>query len=289
MPDGIGILSVVPYAGTDFETAFEAGFNVANITYRNSQHSLGHGAGDLSNGLQALLDDQQVTLIVAVGGLVSELAADRSTKAYISLVGGAPQNPGMHFRGRVNLGSVGDNQMRRTHLNNRTIHDIPFNRHCLLSNPLTGFSAQEQTGGGIAWGRVEPADIRKDDTVLQVRHKFANAFAQIGTTNMRAVVVSADSWYTKHKNELVSAANQWVDQAGTSRRVSYPFQEYRSAQPVPRKACFCGPSILEAYNHVGRLAAHVLVGGGAPGNLQKPCTHLAASGQEDAADNEPRP
>jgi hypothetical protein len=273
---GIGILSTVPYTGTAYATAFDQGFNMANVPYRKVQDNCGYDANSLNTALQNLIGDGSVTLIVAVGGLATEVAATNSSKDYISLVGTAPASPGAHSKGRVSLGSVGYNQQRRTHLHNNPFN-IPFDQHCLLSNDNSAMSGDERSnsgGGGIRWGQVQPIQIGKSDTPQHRQQKYANAFNQVGSS-MRAVIISADPYFKFTSNELVTAADTWVTVAGTTRRVCYPFQEYGNDSPTANKTSLCGPSIVQGYNYVGQLAAHTLDSNRPkPGNLPQACNDI---------------
>jgi hypothetical protein len=245
------------------------------VAYRNLQDNRGYGG--LTTGLNQLLADNSVTLIVAAGGLISELAAGPSTKDYIGLVGTPPAGPGGHFKGRVDLQSVASNHARRTHLHN--VHNIAFADQCLYSNTFSAMSVQERrpTGGGTGtpWGYIASVSISEADTPAQRQQKYANAFTAI-PANISAVIISADPYFNYTGNELVQAANTWVNVAGTSRRVCYPLQEYLNvapSAPAAGKTCICGPHILQACNYLGQWAAHVIAGNPAPGNLpQPPCS-----------------
>jgi len=268
---GIGVLSTIPWA--PFAASFDQGLNLPAVVYRNLQDGLGYGG--LANGLNHLVADGSVTLIVAAGGLVTELAATNSTKDYIGLVGAPPAASGRYSKGRVDLHSVANDHMHRTHL--QTAHNIPFNAQCLFSNSMSAMSGQERgpagAGAGTPWGYIANIQISEADTPAQRQQKYANAFTAI-PANIRATIISADPFFNRYSSELVQAANTWVNAAGTSRRVCYPLQEYLNTAPNPAagKTCICGPFIQQAYNYLGQLAAHVIqpVGHPAPGNLPQP-------------------
>jgi hypothetical protein len=266
---GIGILSTVPYQGTPFETAFDNGLNMAAVTHRNYQDNLGYNGGSLNEGLSFLNSDPLVTLIIAVGGLVTELAAASASKQYISLVGAGSREAGEHFEGRVSLGSVGTNHARRARL--LASHGIPFNRQCLLSNDFSAMKRDERRGtgggGGVAWGEVVRIQISEDDLPAERQAKYQGAFGSVSGT-MRAVIISADPYFRFSSNELVAEANNWVSAAG-NRRVCYPFQEYGNDGPTATKTSLYGPSLEQGYEYLGLLAAHIIdnVNNPAPGSL----------------------
>jgi hypothetical protein len=280
---GIGILSTLPYnvspLGIALKTAFEQGLSsLSGITYNRSNVNLGYSISSLTNGLHNLINDTSVTLIVACGGLVSEMVAATSSKDYISLVGSPPAAPGTHFKGRVDLQSADSNHTRRIHL--RDTHGIQFADQCILSNDFSAMSAKERlpTGGGTQWGHVRPIKVSEADADPAARQqKYVDAFNAI-PGSIRAVIISADPYFNFTSHELVHAANNWVN-AAPNRRVCYPLQEYGNAVPAPTpgRTCLCGPSLVEAYQYLGRLAANVIAPGGhrpSPGNLPQPCVDI---------------
>jgi hypothetical protein len=270
---GIGILSPVPYTAP-FQTAFDQGLNMPGVSHRNLQVDLGYAG--LAGGLALLLADGAVDLIAAVGGMRTEQATTNwNMRNYISLVGRPAGGAGGHFKGRVDLGSVANNNARRIHLKNG--HGIPFNQQALLSNSTSAMSGPERlpTAPGIPWPHIEALDLDEtDNTSAGRRQKYVNAFSAI-PVNIKAIVISADPFYKKWSNELVFWANQWVV-AGPSRRICYPFQEYQSDSPQPGLTCLYGPRLVEAYGFLGQLAAHAISSDGhpAPGQLPQYCNHV---------------
>jgi hypothetical protein len=133
---GIGILSSLPYVR--FATYFDQGLNLPSVAYRNLQVNLGYSISKLNNGLNQLLGDNNVTLIVSCGGLITELIAANSKVNYIALVGSTPTSLGRNYKGHVDLESRANNQARRVHLQNQ--HGIGFQNQCLLSNDFSAMS-----------------------------------------------------------------------------------------------------------------------------------------------------
>jgi hypothetical protein len=67
---------------------------------------------------------------------------------------------------------------------------------------------------------------------------------------MKAIVVSADPFFTETMNKLVDAANR------TGEHVCCPLQDYSDAPPAPTagKTTLFGPSLKSSYKLLGRLA-----------------------------------
>jgi hypothetical protein len=265
---GIGFLSSLQFTGTPLAQAFDRGLGMAGV-YRNTQDRLGYDAARYSSALATLNGDGQVTLIAAAGGIVSELPATaQPQKDTISLVGGTiagSVNPGGRFRRRLSLESVASNPQRIAHLA-RTFHIQP-NQICLLANPNSKMAASER--GPFA--TVRSADIKATSTPAEITSQYTNAFANLST---RAVIVSADPWFFQTGSELVRIANQWVT-ADPARRVCYPLQEYEGHGPARNQTTLCGPSILQAYEFLGQLAAHVIdPSKPSPGNPPQVCRDI---------------
>ena len=94
-PQGIGVLSSIPFNNTRLQTAFEAGLASRGIYFNirdGNGMGLGYDPGVLQNNLQILNSDGNVGLIVAVGGSITHAAAMQSVGGavlpFISMVGG---------------------------------------------------------------------------------------------------------------------------------------------------------------------------------------------------------
>jgi hypothetical protein len=266
---GIGILSGIPFTNTPYQQAFENGLGSTPL-YPNPQQRLGYNAARFNAGLTTLNADTQVTLIIAVGGIVAELPATHPNpqKDTISLVGGTlpgSANPGGHFHGRISLESVNTNVRRFVHL--LQTFGIQHGEICLLSNPNSAMAGQERGG----FTQSVTASIDEATTGPQATTAYTNAFGQIGAT-IKAVIVSADPWFKQMSNLLVPIANNW---ATAGKRVCYPLQEYANDAPKTGQTILYGPSLLGAYNLLGQLAAHVInPASPAPGQLQQVCRDI---------------
>ncbi|TMJ22237.1 MAG: hypothetical protein E6G96_19960 [Alphaproteobacteria bacterium] len=218
-------------------------------------------------------DTAHIGLIVAVGGVgAATVALNNATTPWIALIGGAPasfpSSPLSFFKGAVSLESYTYNAQRRAHLtapHARGGKGIPLQNICLLYNPNSACSATEAHDWPAQSPKVS-AGINQHG--LNDPITLWNAATQTGAfdtipANVQAVVVSADPFFQDNKNPLVTAANNWVGQAGTNRLVCYPMPEYKTAQPnpTPRKRIFHGPSLEKAYTELGRRAASFMRNG----------------------------
>lgn len=271
---GIGVISSIPFTGTPIELAFDQGLNIPGL-HRNPQDDLGYDATALNAAMAVLDGDSQVTLIVAVGGIVTEQAAVNHTgKDVISLVGGVISGsppPGTGgFRDRVSLESFNSNARRIAHLAQR---GITLPNICLLYNPNSKMSDEERSGH--AWGQPEPARIGK--TTTNRPEVYMEAFNHI---TKQGIIVSADPWFYRTRMELVEKANDWLAH-DPARRICYPLQDYENAAPTRSQTSVCGPSLLAAYEVLGKLAAHYIAGGPKPPLtlVQPPCRALEESSQ----------
>jgi hypothetical protein len=248
----VGILSGIPFTNTSYQRAFERGLGSTPL-YLNPEERLGYSAASFNAALARLNNIAQLNLIIAIGGIVAELPATANMrKNTISLVGGAIQgsaNPGGRFHGRINLESFHTNPARFNHL--RTTFGIQRQEICLLANPNSAMASTEHGGG---FGQVVHAPIDETTTMQQALTAYTRALAGIDQ-NRRAVIVSADPWFTQTRAALVQAANNW---AVEGKRVCYPLQEYGDASPNRGRTTLYGPSLDDAYFKLGQLAANLI-------------------------------
>ena len=277
---GLGVISSIPFTGTPLEQAFNAGLGAIPGLHRHqNQDNLGFDTAALNAAVGNLNNDNLVTLIVAVGGVVTEQAAVASmrNRDVISLVGGVvpgSPHPSAHgFRDRVNLESFRSNGARIAHLATMGIQPPEI---ALLYNPNSKMTDEEQRGQ--PWRQCVPADIAKTTAPADIARVYDNALASV---TRRAVIVSADPSFFRTSPVLVDRANAWLDQ-DRNRYIVYPLKDYEDARPRRRQTSLCGPRLGGdgAYRRLGQLAAHYLVGTPKPAlNLDQSCSALTGAGE----------
>jgi hypothetical protein len=259
---GIGIMSSIDYSAK-MQKAFEDGIktiiNPLPYIHNPPLDKLGYKAANLAAALATLLGDGQVTLIVTFGGLIACGAAKgNNQKSVISLIGGTLPNytpPSGMFVGCCNLQSFTQDGPRITWLVNNG-HAAAAANVGLLYNPqsvMANDETQSWTGGTTVAannGVANPANFGLD-------------FAQF-PANIQAVVISADPYFNRHRNDLILAANN------STKYICYPLLSYRNLNgvnhPTHNNAVVIGPDLHEdnaqsAYWQMGVMAATVLNGG----------------------------
>jgi hypothetical protein len=256
----VGILSSIDYNGA-MQTSFLAGFNMtANFNIMDDR-----GYGQPLRAAATSLEASGADVIVTFGGLVACNAAKQAVGhiKFISLIGGFP--PGFippvdgNFVGCCNLQSFTQDRARIAWLvgNGKAAnaHNVGllYNSHSVMGP--TEASATNWTGGTVVDavnGWANPANFPQD---------FAGFPA-----NIQAIVVSADPYFHRHRNDLILAAN------GSGKYICYPLRSYRNLngthQPTPGRAVIIGPDLHEtnpissqsAYYQMGVMAATVLGG-----------------------------
>ncbi|MBV9627549.1 MAG: hypothetical protein JO230_05560 [Xanthobacteraceae bacterium] len=246
---GIGIVSSIPYNGTNLQTKFIEGLNMPLLTPQY-QDKLGYNSKKLADAVQDFDSDATVGLIVTFGGIVAWIAAmlNASKTPFISLIGGMPGNfpppPSGTFVGCVNLQSFAQDQNRITHLGTKGFAPAQI---CLLYNPNSSMAAAETTN----WGGAPPVSA---DNGVSDPTKFAADFSNIAEP---AVVISADPYFQHHRNELIKAAN------ASNKYITYPLQVYANnsgTQPTRGKTTLQGPDLDASYKLVGQMASTFLAG-----------------------------
>ena len=255
-PFGIGVIASIPW-DDPYKAAFENGLGMVpnhwNIQDGNGAGLQYENAGYVT-ALTALNNDIAVTLIVTCGGNISTSpAVQNPQKNTITLVGRkTTPNPGGKYLNRISLESVSKNSARKQYLHQTHGHDV--NKICLLSNKNSAMAKDEQTGFGQRF-----IEIEVDGNTPDVDEVYAKAFDDIAKdkNGYTAVIVSADPWFKFTSSDLVSAANDWVA-TDEDLRVCYPVQEYENDNPAPDQTTLFGPSLVDAYDKLGQLAARVL-------------------------------
>jgi hypothetical protein len=236
--------------------AFEDGINNANVTIQYEPNPPSYDMNKLVDAVRGFNDPTRFGLIVTVGGVGAATAAlNKATKVpWLALIGGTlglPAQPSGKFFGGVNLDSYGQNAARIGHLNGPS-HHIPSTAICLLYNPNSTCSATEVA----EWQGVQAVPAWAGDNDA---NKYPQAFGSI-PNSIRVVVISADPYFQQTKEDLIKAANVWID-AGANRRVCYPLQEYANTGHTPPHAgrhTLHGPDLVKAYTKMGTKARNVL-------------------------------
>ena len=218
---------------------------------------------ELYNAISAFDGDDEVGLIVAVGGLVSAHAAWKkiSNTPFLALFGTPPSfNIGSNaqYRGGVNLDLIVKDKDRNAEV--CSLYGITDPKKvCLIWNSKSKMGKPERDNWVTTnhWPMAESAS-RNDDGSIDT------AFANAKSGGALGVVVSGDPFFTSRMDALVRAANS------SGLKVCYPFNIYKKATPPPTSgsAVIVGPDLENAYETVGTMAANILtaasLGGAAP-------------------------
>jgi len=253
------VVSVMTFAGTEFETAFKDGFASAG-TYITPKDNLGYDINNLrTNGVNLVPAN---SLVVAVGGLVAALAADGTTMPYIALTGADFTWSGV-FLGGISLSASKHHMDRLAHLHYNK-NNTPKNaaKTCLLYNGANpNFSNLEKS----AFPYTQATQNIDQTTAGNAANIYATAFNNIdnktnsdgSAANIEAIVVSADAFFTQTKDDLITAAG--------NRYMVYPFNDYRdlgNKKPKHQSSTIHGPkfSLVEVYCKMGVKARLAMSG-----------------------------
>jgi hypothetical protein len=246
---------------TTLKTAFKNGYNDSGGSLTvDFIDNLGYDRPTLRQKFDQLNLDSSIALVVTVGGLIIFKVADnRSTKKFISLVGGQPDSHGNSFLGGVSLQSFKMNALRIDHLD-----ELGFRKQeiGLFQNPNSDMADKERNrwrGGEVRRGGVD-ANGRNDPNT------FANDLT-LFASGIKAIVISADPFFQREKDKLVAAANNVAGSSG--KYFCYPLQDYGGASPAPTpgKATLHGPTLSAPYRLLG-VCASLVINSGTPMNPQ---------------------
>ena len=205
LAQGIGVVSSIPFANTEFENQFLQGANVAAVQSSDGDYDRYR----MATAVQAYNDDPNIGLIVSVGGLgtAMEVLAN-ATKPWIALLGGAPgtfpSSQLTFFQGAVSLESYAYNKHRLKHLTD--------NKHILLQNICLLINPNNSSVSGVErhdWPSQASPPIAVGQYGVNSQNALDHAFDNI-PANVTAVVISGDPYFQDNKNRLVGAANAWV-------------------------------------------------------------------------------
>jgi hypothetical protein len=252
---GIGILSSIDYSAR-MQASFDAGLNMSPLPYiAPPQDGLGYGTSSLNAGLDNLAQDSNVSLIVTFGGLMPCLAAiAHSARPFISLVGGlgAPgfvNPPNNRFLGCISLDSFVLDEVRIAWLHTQGYAAANIG---LLYNSQSVMGPLE----AAAWGGGQTVDaVNGWNNPTHFDQDFDNFGGAI-----TAIVISADPYFQRHREDLIPAANN------SAKYICYPFRGYANRngthQPTRGRAVIIGPDLVAnnqdgAYFLTGAMAAAV--------------------------------
>jgi hypothetical protein len=215
---GIGILSSIDY-NAEMQASFQAGFtSVSALPYiAPVQDHIGYNLGNLNTALNALNTDATLnvnaanSVIVTFGGFVASNAAILGCKfKFVSLVGGTPAIPvpSWPFVGCCNLESFVTNTARINWLSNPANAGnfpngaaFPLANIGLLYNRYSAMAPFETNWRGAGGG---PQIVAADQGVAAPAN-FNLDFNQFSAT-IQAIVISADPYFHRHKDDLIAAA-----------------------------------------------------------------------------------
>ena len=235
-----------------FKTAFENGLKhiLPGMNVDFTRENLGYKQADIEAAVAQLNSNPSVALIATVGGLVTYQAANAvANRPFISLVGARPagDSEGSMFFGGVNLQSFRMNTLRIEYLEEKGFARPEVG---LLLNPNSTMAPREEN----RWKGAKPV---VKGGVNSNGQNDAGAYPgnfRSFPSGIKAIVISADPFFQKTRNELVSAAN------ADGRYIVYPLQNYEEATPPPTagKASLYGPKLRAPYRLLGQCAAIVL-------------------------------
>jgi hypothetical protein len=285
MTVNVGILSSTTFSGAgtigaDFAASFTAGFTAqfgSAPSAATSSPQEANGKYDSSGKLRKQLYDgvdvmcsgaNAANIIVAVGGLVSAHAAVvRAKVPFVVLIGRIPDasdftlGDNEHYCGGIDLHTVHNNMDRRdallTNFNTLAATDI-----WLLYNPNSRMGESEanewRTQGGHAIAAAVPG--------LNDATEFGPAFTRLKNHQAKGIIISADPFFSSHRTELVTAANNAATAAGGSMKICYPSEIFGNKQnsrptatvvPTTGSGISIGPNLLDAYVSLGVKAGAI--------------------------------
>jgi hypothetical protein len=263
----LGILSSVDlqYAAnvSPLATAIGEGYG-SNIPKQDHHHRIppGQVKANRDELLSAGHPGGRCDIIATIGGLWvnSEVNDDNRTDfSFVSLVGNAPASNPTGCLGGVSLDTWKSNSLRRGFL---TIapRNVPLVNIALYQDAISRTRDSVQQYEYDEWNGIAGlGPIYNSTRDFNADLNVAGGVIQ-RDANILALVISASPYFQLHKNELVTAANTWVNAANT-RYVVYPLQIYNDAMPAPQttlaplnRSILYGPDLYQACRVLGFLA-----------------------------------
>ncbi len=230
------------------EAGFVDGKNVA-IEFRWAE-----GRYERLPELAASLVNRPATLIVATGGTMSARAAKAATTTLpvLFLIGMDPVKAGLVASMNRPGGNVTGVTMQTTAILDKRLQLLRYlvpkaETIALLVNPDTdGVQVEIDDIVRVTTERgLQPVVLRAASD-----KDFESAFASAAVLGVRALLVSADPFFTNRRAQLINLASKY------SLPAAYPWREYVESGGLMSY----GPNILAAYRQMGRHAGRVLKG-----------------------------
>ena len=240
----IGVLSAISFDG-ELLKSFEKGLGGTPRIESN----LGYDSKAIDAALDRLKKLPGMKLIVTVGGLVTALRAAAGNQPFISLVGDSDSlTSNKDFRGAVDLESFKRNSARISGQNQFLKGGEEVG---LLSNLNSSMRSDEQAN----WPNknIVTIDVNTGTKSKDLPAIYQGAFSSF-SASVKAVIVSADPFFTQTASDLVKAADAWVKASGG--RVCYPLFEYGDSSPKGKHTKH-GPILLKEFEKLGKKAKHV--------------------------------
>jgi hypothetical protein len=287
-PQFVGIVSSITCSAT-FKTYFEgaATANVANALGANwSKYSdnLGYdfsNTGQLAGAVTAFnvvtAGATAVGLIVTAGGNVAYEAANAfsNTVPFLSLVGTVPANPTVRSLGGVSLESFTHNTERIGYLSSMGVKNISLfcNQNSrMYSAETTAWTALATAFNGAKPGTVNPAPVKA--MLVNGTNSASDYATTISDIPSGGVIVSADPFFGRTRNGLISALNSFVAINKNRNYVCYPLYNFENKggthQPTAGNATLLGPRIEFSIKTLGQMAALALNNATNLGFLKEP-------------------
>lgn len=208
-------------------------------------------------------------LILTVGGLVMAKALAnflynrRWQTPFLMLIGSTPSpTSGLwndpNLIGGVNLDTANQNNLRAQYMleyygqgqTSPTAGFIDVSQICLLYNENSHMGAQES----MAWqfhGRPTLASsVNNQAAYVANPNPFNNDFQNL-PAGTKAVIVSADPFFTSHAADIMQAAMQIIPPIP----ICFPNEQYVTAAGSPQaKSMIYGPNLAKAYTLLGQMA-----------------------------------
>ena len=230
------------------EAGFVDGKNVA-IEFRWAE-----GHYERLPDLAAGLVDRHATLIVATGGMMSARAAKAATTTLpvLFLVGMDPVKAGLVASMNRPGGNVTGVTMQTSAILDKRLQLL---RSLVPKAGTIGLLVNPETDGV----QIEIEEIVRVTTerglqpvILRAASDadFASAFDSAAVLGVKALLVSADPFFTNRRSQLIKLA------AHRSLPAAYPWREYVESGGLMSY----GPKIIDAYRQMGRHAARILKG-----------------------------
>jgi hypothetical protein len=230
---------------------------------------LKRGADDLKTNTSANLK-----LLVGAGGLVSGLAAVQSTTTTIPLLV-VLGRPNASLAGNNKVGGfffdkptgAPTNQNMLNKISQLTLqYGVPTSKMCLLYNGNSNMGAAEfqdwqaANPAGSAVDASQNQGVSVENRRINFKKCFDDANTLLGNSGVRAIVVSADPFFTMKRARIIRLGQK---AASSGLVMCYPLTEYFEDAVDPdvddrSSVMSFGPKLRDVYMNLGALAGQVL-------------------------------